>query len=119
MGRYRVKQDFVQDGRALIPGDCVELTARQARYLRLSGLIEPAPDEASGAPEAVREDQLDSREDLIRGAIERLTPGEAGHWTAGGQPEVRALREHGAPADLSARERDAVWAGLQEAGGER
>ncbi len=107
--QYEVKQDMVQGGRVLRAGDRVWLTARQARYLRLGGFIEPA---AVEEPEA-GDDSLDTREDRIRAAIGRLDAGADGHWTGDGRPEVRALREHGAPGDLSARERDDVWAALQ------
>ena len=47
-----------------------------------------------------------------------LTPGEEGHWTKSGKPEVRALEAATGLKDSSAAERDAAWDAHRAAHGE-
>ena len=54
-----------------------------------------------------------SRHDRIADAIATLEPGRADHWTRSGKPEVAALRAATGLSDLSAAERDTVWATVQ------
>ena len=82
----------------------------------------PASDAGEGEPEAKGVDPpLASeagggeppRHDRIADAIATLEPGRADHWTRSGKPEVAALRAATGLGDLSAAERDAVWATVQ------
>ena len=54
----------------------------------------------------------------LAASIAGLTPGEEGHWTKSGKPEVWALEAATGLKDISAAERDAAWDAHRAAHGE-
>ena len=62
------------------------------------------PDPDAGDPD---------RHALIVAAMDRLDPGQSNHWTGTGKPRLDVLHLAGAPEDLTAEERDRIWADVR------
>jgi hypothetical protein len=96
-------------------GERLTVGAKQARRLLRTGAAREArPEDAEladpGAKTATGTATGDAaRAAAIRDAIAQLPPGEAGHWTKAGKPEVAALERITGLTDISAAERDAAW----------
>ena len=56
----------------------------------------------------------DDRQAQLLAAITGLEEGNPDHWTKSGKPEVRTLETATGLKDLTATERDTVWAAYQE-----
>lgn len=97
----------------------IAMPAPAARHLVEIGAIRPArndpprADDPPPSPEgggASGEPGPDAREDAIHDAIRALDRGDASLFTAAGPPTLAALRAAGAPADVTAAERESAWA---------
>ena len=71
----------------------------------------------AGEPVSEKPAQDDRRAQLLA-AIAGLEEGNPDHWTRSGKPEVRALEGATGLKNLSAAERDTVWAAYQEQAGD-
>ncbi len=87
----------------------IAMTAQEARQLVEIGAIraireadDPPLSPSPGGGEA-------AREAAIAAAISALNRADASFFTAAGKPTLAALRDAGAPADVTATERDAAW----------
>ena len=70
---------------------------------------ERGDDPASGSDPAAGDPE---RDHAIAAAIDRLDLADPDCWTKDGRPTLAALRAAGAPEDLTAEERDRVWADM-------
>lgn len=87
------------------PGSELEVPADVAAGLLASGAADQVPAVQSSDPDP-------DRAEAIRAAIATLEPGNEDHWTKGGKPEVRALEATTGLKNISAAERDRVWADI-------
>ena len=107
----RALWDIHHDGRRIAPGAAAALPAGTARDLIEGGAAELADAPADAATG-------DDRRSAILAAIAGLEPGDPGHWTRSGKPEIRALAAASGLADITAGERDAAWRTHQTHGGD-
>lgn len=101
-------------------GDTVDLTADEAEPLLAIGVIGPLDSPADGEGGDKNEGGNNPPEDegeklkAIQDAIGALDKENEELWTNGGKPQVAAI-EAVTGWTVSAKERDAVWAGMQSA----
>ena len=76
----------------------------------------PDTDGLEPEPEAVARalTVAEARVELLHAAMRELEPGNEDHFTAGGAPEIAALKRISGLASISAADRDAAWAAHQQ-----
>ena len=108
------------------PGAVFAVDAHTAARLIEDGDAERVTDAGAGAPSALdgtdkagagRSDAANTdRQAALIAAMAQLEPGHRDHWTGAGKPEIRALSALTGLRDITAAERDAVWAAAEAAG---
>jgi len=136
---YICNTPIKHDGEQYAIGDPIELTEKQAAQLLLVKAVHKAPvelpDNVTELPKKTTPDQNDpnrkteitgggneeqlgaeqaaARVEQIKAAIATLEEGNEKHWTKDGKPDASVLTEK-VGSKVSAKERDAVWAEMQE-----
>lgn len=115
MNAYRARYAIQNGAERIAPGAVLELDSDEAARLIEAGAVEPEEnnpprkaDDPPPSPEGGGE-ATNSVEVSLADAIASLDRGDASLFTAGGKPTLAALRAAGAPAGVTAAERDAAW----------